>query len=423
MLVSGLEPLLVIAVPKVLTDAAKAFLSKVVSKVARSVSFRFRVYLRVRRTTGLHPSTRLYLRWLRDAAKTDLREPLEAAGSQLATTLDEVLSTDWKWRLRTDRRSAALRLVEETYPAILMLVGASDARALEEGWARYRHEALLAAFSAVNGLAGFNRADAASLLLRESRNRRIERLWSFGLDDDQVTGLVELMARVRPNVPAGAVVTLVGPFGAGKSEQAESWFARAAAYRDTEGAPLPTWFHASALAATTVDQAVRARLHDHDVDFNVAIVIDGLDEVDPDVASQVAKQTRVLIATHSASSAIMAIRPGVLPCDDTDMLCRGLDDGEMEAVVNLVGGDTVHTWGWNDELRESVRRPFFAIAVGRAHRDGISVHGQASLIRHLVERALEDPQPKSQQCSKARSTSSSRISPCTLPKPVPRTTA
>jgi hypothetical protein len=82
-LVSGLEPLLVIAVPKVLTDAAKAFLSKVVSKVARSVSFRFRVYLRVRRTTGLHPSTRLYLRWLRDAAKTDLREPLEAAGSQL----------------------------------------------------------------------------------------------------------------------------------------------------------------------------------------------------------------------------------------------------------------------------------------------------------------------------------------------------
>jgi len=144
-------------------------------------------------------------------------------------------------------------------------------------------------------------------------------------EDDvvQVTGLVELMARVRPNVPAGAVVTLVGPFGAGKSEQAESWFARAAAYRDTEGAPLPMWFHASALAATTVDQAVRARLHDHDVDFNVAIVIDGLDEVDPDVASQVAKQTRVLIATHSASSAIMAIRPGVLPCDDTDMLCRG----------------------------------------------------------------------------------------------------
>jgi hypothetical protein len=81
---SGLEPLLVAAAPNVLTAVAKAVLSKVAAKVARSVTFRLRVYLRVRRTTALHPAARLYLKWLRDAAKTDLVEPLERAGARLA---------------------------------------------------------------------------------------------------------------------------------------------------------------------------------------------------------------------------------------------------------------------------------------------------------------------------------------------------
>lgn len=395
MLVSGLEPLLAVTAPKVLTAAATAILTKVAPKVAGSVTFRFRIYLRVRRVTKLHPPMRLYLKWLRDAAKADLREPLEAAGAQLATTLDEALSADWKWRIRTDRRSAALRLVEETYPAILTLMQESDARALEEEWAGHRHEALLAALSGMNPLAGFNRADAASLLLRESHNRRLERLRSFNLNNEQIAGLVALMAGVQPDVPAGTVVTLVGSFGAGKSEQAESWFAlAAAAYRDTEDAPIPMWFHASALAAIGVHEAVRRQLHSQDMDLKAAIVIDGLDEIDPDVASQVAKQTRVLVATHSASSALMTIRPGVLPPDDTDVFCRGLDDAEVETLVNLVAGDPVHTGGWNADLLESVRRPFFAIAFGQAYRDDISGYGQANMIRHLVERALEDPATK-----------------------------
>ena len=392
---SGLEPLVAAAAPGLLSAAAKTLLPKVMAKVARSVTFRFRVYLSVRRERGLRPSMRLYLKWLREVAKTDLHEPLEVTGARLATTLDEALSIDWKWRVRTDRRSAALRLVEETYIAILTLVEAADARVLQERWARQRHEALLAAISTMNGLTGFSRADVASLLLRESHNRRLERLRSFGLDDDQVTGLVDLMAGIAPDVLPGDAVMLVGPFGSGKSEQAESWFARAAAsYRDSEDAPVPMWFHASALAATAVDQAVRSRINDHDVDISLALVIDGLDEVDPDIAYQIAKQVRVLVATHRASSAVMTTRPGVFPSDDTDVPCRGLDDREMEAVVNLVGGGEVSTWGWNEDLRDSVRRPFFAIAVGRAHRDGISVYGQATLIRHLVERALEDPATK-----------------------------
>ena len=393
--VSGIEPILATAAPGLLSAAAKTILSKVAVKVAHSITFRFRVYLSVRRTTGLRPSVKIYSKWLGAVAKTDLQEPLEVTGARLATTLDEELSVDWKWRLRTDRRSAALRLVEETYSAILKLVEVADARVLEERWAKHRHEALLAAISTMNGLTGFSREDVASLLLRESHNRRIERLRSFGLDDDQVTGLVDLMAGIIPNVLPGDAVMLVGPFGSGKSEQAESWFARAAAsYRDSEDAPLPMWFHASALAATAVDQAVRSRLNDHDVDISLALVIDGLDEVDPDLAYQIARQVRVLVATHRTSSAVMTTRPGVFPSDDTDLPCRGLDDGEVEIVVNLVGGGEVSTWGWNEDLRQSVRRPFFAIAVGRAHRDGISLKGQATLIRHLVERALEDPATK-----------------------------
>lgn len=392
MSVTGLEHLVAVEAPKVLTAVAKKILTTVVPKVARHGAFRIQVYLKVRRSTRLHPPARLYLRWLRDAAKAELHEPLEAVGAQLALTLDGILSTNWKWRLRAHRRSDALRLVEATYPAILALVTPQESRALEEDWARHRHETLLAAFSSANALEGFDRADVATLLLRESRSRRMDRLRSFSLDDEQVAGLADLMERIYSEVRTSPVVTLVGPFGAGKTEQAESWFARTVVdYRDTDGAPLPMWFHASALATTAVDDAVRARLQQRDGDLKVAIVIDGLDEVDPDLASQIARQTRVLIATHSASSALMTVRPGVLPADDSDVPCHGLSDHEAETVINLVAGDTVRTWGWNEDLRESVSRPFFAIAVGRAHRDGISVHGQAGLIRHLVERALEDP--------------------------------
>jgi hypothetical protein len=88
------------------------------------------------------------------------------------------------------------------------------------------------------------------------------------------------------------VTLLVGPLGSGKSELCEEWFQAAIdRYVAHEGAPCPIWIHASELITNSLETLLASRMTLQEVgQRGVALVVDGLDEVDVLVANRIVSQ-------------------------------------------------------------------------------------------------------------------------------------
>jgi hypothetical protein len=232
-------------------------------------------------------------------------------------------------------------------------------------------------------------SDLGVWLDRRSAERRRIRLASFDVTDDQVG---EFLGSIHgPDVPLGTVRVLVGPFGSGKSEVAEAWhigaIERLAA--DPSHAQIPVWLHARDVTSggleAVVDRTARQAWRGI---RGVAVVVDGLDEVDASLAERIAEDARLLVASDRTSSVLLTTRPGVLPYRNDQIEVPGLDkDGATQLVEHLANDQHV-TWTWTEELRSTMRRPFFALAAGTLLAAGDAPAGEADLIRKLVERAL-----------------------------------
>ena len=389
---SGLEPIATVVGPKVATGLATALLTKLLPRVVRSPVSRWRTWRKVSRAAGVRVPRRLFDRWLRDAVKDQMQSPLSQAGAALAGSLDDVLQTNTRWRKLEHRRSLALRLVEETYAAILTFATESEARVLEEKWAASRHAEIVVKLAQATGRESLTASDYGAILLSESASRRMNRLQGFTLSDAQVRDLLDIMPNGAIHVEAGTVLTITGAFGAGKSEQAETWFADAAkAYACHASGRIPVWFAASELAAMNLTMAIRARINEARGALIVAVVVDGLDETDSAAAARIADEARVLVQSNPSSQVLLTARPNVIRAERNDIAATPLDDEHLAQVMQTVAGDSTSVWQWNEPLQDAIRRPFFAIAVAVAKRDGMAVTGQASVIRAVVERALETP--------------------------------
>lgn len=367
-----------------------ALAARAASALARKAIFRWRVSRRVRKRVEFTCRWRAYRKWLKTITGEELATPIEELSAPLAKRLDAALSTSSDWASADNHLSLALRLVERTYPAIAAAVGDAEGSELSESWAQQRsvvvREQLL---QLIGPGAALGSDDLALILQRRSAARRAVRLKAFDLSEEALGSYFEQIE--APEVPPGAVLVLLGDFGSGKSEIAETWH-RAAIETlvSRNDAPLPVWLSAREAANQTLESAV-----DRTVGPNwrqgrgARIAIDGLDETDPATAQTLLDAARFLTLTYTNVQVLLTARSGVVSPTATEQQVASLltEDRALE-LVKLAGGKPHDTWQWTADMRSSVTRPFFALAAGVMLRSNEAPRGEADLIRALVEGAI-----------------------------------
>lgn len=333
-----------------------------------------------------------YRSWLNKLSPRQLSFPVEQVGAELAISLDELLDLDDNWRRDAERSSKSVELVKATYSAMLVYAEASTADALRDGWALARQERVIASLAAQSTVPLLlSAADLAVLRKGESRARRAQRLSAFGVEPSQLQETFSVLRQEAAQIFDDPLNVLIGPAGSGKSELAEEWLDLATdRLMEFDSSPIPVWLHASELTATALQDVLLRRLGQSQLSQRgVALVVDGLDEVDTLTGHRAIDQASVLVQADSRSSAVLTSRPGVLPQGASHVAWDGLDGKAALQIVESISGSERTTWGWNDHLVETIRRPFFAIAAGVSILEGARPSGQAQLIDLLARRALE----------------------------------
>lgn len=378
---------------KVLSPYAASAAKKVASRLGYS---RWRISRTVGSQTGLEFPRREYRRWLKQLTTADFEEPVETAAPRLALDLDEFLTEAGdEWLAKPGRMSTSLRLVEATYAALLETVEGRAATGLTEHWAKHRNEQVLTRLSELAlGRGGWARLDSADLSLylkRRSWERRAIRLEAVGVLGDARHAVIDVLSPALPEIPAGAVRVVLGPFGAGKTEIAEAWHIRCVdELLVTADCPMPVWLHARDLTGKNVERAVVDSLGSEELFHRrgASVVIDGVDEVDGKSADAIAADARVLVAGSLRSRVLITSRPFVLLETPDDIYAPDLEDTQVQRLVEALGGRPVVAHTWPRALKESTKRPFFAIAAATMVAAGSQPEGQASMIRTLVEGAV-----------------------------------
>lgn len=392
--VTGLETGLVMGGKFLAPHAAKAAL-----KLAKRVTYRWRVDRDVHGRLNLKYRRRHFRSWLKTIKASDLDQPVEIGGPELAVRLSKWLSErDPAWERNPERLSCARRIIEATYLAILKLADPGLERQLREQWSRGRNEDLIERLVTLTGRsAPVSPEDLSVWLLRRSTERRRLRLAAFDVDADAVDDQLDALRAFVPDLRAGSFRVLVGSFGAGKSEIAEEWH-RITISRITESptSPVPVWLSARDVAASGLESSlaqlagdVRVRSH------GAAIVVDGLDEVDGATAEAIARDARVLVAGDPRSTVLATCRPSVLLESADDIAVDGFSEDAARAFVEALAGGRHLTFKWSDDLIDTIRRPFFALAAGSLIAAGHSAANQVELIDKLVQGALTRPNSSS----------------------------
>lgn len=359
--------------------------------LARRMTFRWRVWRRVRKRVDFSCRWRAYRKWLKTITAEELAKPVEDIYGPLAKRLDEALSTASEdWVSADDHLSRALQLVELTYPAIAAALGDSDRAGLSETWAQQRSVGVRDLLLQLVGPGAALSADDLAIVLRQrSAARRAVRLQAFEVDE---TALAPYFDQIQvPDVPVDGVVVLIGDFGSGKSEAAEAWHRHGIENLvANDDMPFPAWLSARETFGQPLEGVVERQLgaiwrHGR----GASIAIDGLDEIDPVAAQFLLESARTLAMTYTNVRVLLTARPGILsPTPEEETMALLLTADEAIGLVELAGGKSRATWHWTANMRATVTRPFFALAAGAMLGRDEAVGGEADLIRGLVEDAL-----------------------------------
>lgn len=250
------------------------------------------------------------------------------------------------------------------------------------------------------------RSDAIQRLYLESRARTIVGWQAAGLsretarswaDDPSVGAPVDEQCpdRDRP------LVILVAELGAGKSLAAERVLQQACTTARTDPvAPIPVHLDPREAAQDFVGAVTERARSIGDVDSNgCVVVIDGIESVGSESAARLVDGGRLLVETNDRARVLFTSRPisSIQSLAETVRLRPLSQDEALELASRVAAPAGVRNlYGLPQSIRESTRRPLFAILYGLyvKQRDGRRPSSMAAMFEFLVRRALRDTFPE-----------------------------
>jgi Domain of unknown function (DUF4062) len=333
--------------------------------------------------------------WLVTAETT---EPVE---NEVRLAL-ELKKTLWVVLLPAKKRDALTQELLDEVAKIVKYGQAATAEELRELLAlTYDDEVIRAMRAKTEAQPEYTRLAYLESVGRRSRQRMVNRRTAAGLDTSEAIVFADNPAVGVP--PSNVVPTdenrlsiLVADGGAGKSVVAERALQQAIVQaREWEGAPLPVFIHMRQ-AADGLEAALRAETEGiADIRLEgVFAVVDGADEVAAEITSRVVDEARELVVGLPQTRILITSRPTAALTNVSERVALPLlAPEEARRLVGQVAGYEV-TIGmegnWPLSVRDAIRRPLFAILLGRNRRlERPEPQTKGELLNSLVQDAIQ----------------------------------
>lgn len=249
-----------------------------------------------------------------------------------------------------------------------------------------------------------NRVAKLKKLQRKARASCIERFriavasqeTAIALAEDQSLGTPPDSLTLKP----GSVHVLTGELGLGKTLIAQRLFQLTLAEAiDNSNTPIPIYIESGKLQKSdSLEKIVEIEssgLGDFEVQ-GVFIILDGLDEIDSRLASQLLSEAYVLAGTLPKTSVLITSRP--IPCvnelgEDAKVPVPPLSERQAYELIERVSGQKVIAMtisGWTESVKDAIRRPLFALILASYSQQNTAQapRSEGELLSWLVRDAL-----------------------------------
>lgn len=249
-----------------------------------------------------------------------------------------------------------------------------------------------------------NRLAKLKMLQRKSRASCIERFRvavasreiAITLADDQSLGTPPDYLTLKP----GSVKVLTGELGLGKTLIAQRLFQLAVAQAiDNPHTPIPIYIELGRLqnvnSLEEIVQAESSGLGDLEVQ-GASIFLDGLDEVDSRLASQLLSEAYILAGTLPETNILITSRP-ILCLEELEkssqVSVKSLSEQQAYELIERISGQKVIAMtisGWTESVKDAIRRPLFTLILASYLQQNTAQapRSEGELLSWLVRDAL-----------------------------------
>ena len=191
-------------------------------------------------------------------------------------------------------------------------------------------------------------------------------------------------------------VILVNEFGSGKSLTAERLLQQAISdIAKSPKCPIPIYLQAQEIKESLIKLVLKiASGIGEPKTQGVFLIIDGADEVGVSNALKLINEVRTLVESWSNTRIFMTTRP-ISAIEKAEEICHlpTLSEEQSNNLINLVAGRVVPisiSFKFPKSVKEAIKRPLFAILVGRFIRESQDIIPQSTgeLLSTLIENSL-----------------------------------
>jgi hypothetical protein len=238
-----------------------------------------------------------------------------------------------------------------------------------------------------------SRAQTLSRWERQAEKRRRQRLQAAGVPPDRldlVAGSMRDSIHEEIDVPPGEVRLILAPMGRGKTEIAHKWYLDALnKARSTTSAPIPLWLRARTLN-TDVEAAVVGELGRPIISTaGAAIVVDGLDEIDPVQAERIMDSAEEFAAGWPKVSVLATGRPQRFLMRYQKAELPAWSSAYGRDLVRIMTGERLPSRLLSPETIDALHLPLLAITIGSRIASGNSAPASRSqLLSSIAEQSL-----------------------------------